>query len=186
MSKERVYACPNCKETGCYDDRTTTHLKICPMVGIQCPKCSLTIFQCEKATHPDTCSHEPVPCKYFEIGCHEKPLRRNLSRHEQDTQLHLAKVTEKVLQLTKMLQWIPLFRASELRSPRYCSRLPGHGSQATSGLYKSSLWFTVTSLFRTAATSWDPNVTNCIHITAGSDVYGCGHGQIWPQQSAWS
>ena len=55
--------------------------------------------------------------------------------------------------------------------------LPGDGSQTTSGLYISCLRFTVISLFRIAATSRDPNISNCIHITAGSDVCGCGHDQ---------
>ena len=100
---KREYACPKCKEIGCYDERTTIHLKICPRVKIQCPKCSLAIFRCEETKHPDTCSYERVSCKYFEIGCKEKPLRKNLSRHEQNAELHLAKATEKVLQLTKML-----------------------------------------------------------------------------------
>ena len=100
---KRQYTCPKCREVGCYDERTTTHLQVCPKVKVQCPKCSTLVFRCDSAKHPETCTHEPVNCKYAEIGCNEKPLRRNLKRHEQDAQFHLTMATEKVLKLTKAM-----------------------------------------------------------------------------------
>ena len=99
---KREYLCPKCNEAGCYDERTTTHLEVCPKVKIECPKCLDQIFRCDMSTHPQYCLNEPVPCKYYDIGCMEKPLRKNLKKHEENTQFHLSKATEKVLELTKV------------------------------------------------------------------------------------
>ena len=96
---KRQYSCPHCNKAGCYDERTTTHLKVCPKVKIECHKCSLQIFRCDNETHPLTCTHEPVNCKYYNIGCMERPLRKDSKRHEENAQLHLAIATDTVLQL---------------------------------------------------------------------------------------
>ena len=100
---KRQYLCPYCNEAGCYDERTTTHLKVCQKVKIQCPKCSLKIFWNNLTSHSLTCTHEPVRCKYYNIGCMERPLRKDAERHEEDAQLHLAIATDKVLRLTNIL-----------------------------------------------------------------------------------
>ena len=42
-----------------------------------------------------------MPCKYTEVGCEEKPLRKDLKTHEEDDQIHLRITTETVLELTK-------------------------------------------------------------------------------------
>ncbi len=44
-----------------------------------------------------------MSCKYAAVGCEEKPLRKDLQKHEKDSQLHLQVTTEKVLELTKEL-----------------------------------------------------------------------------------
>ena len=99
----RQFQCQHCNENGEYEERKTTHLKICPKVKVQCPNdnCQVSIPRCEVATHQSTCPYERVPCKYAEVGCEEKPLRKDLKTHEEDDQLHLRITTEKVLELTK-------------------------------------------------------------------------------------
>ena len=42
-----------------------------------------------------------MPCKYAEVGCNEKPLRKDLKAHEEDDQLHLRITTKTVLELKK-------------------------------------------------------------------------------------
>ena len=100
---KRQYYCPKCNDIGQYEERTTTHLKVCPKVRLRCPKCTLPVFRCDITKHIESCTHEPVPCKYSEIGCTQRPLRRNLKNHEENVQLHLAIATEKVLELSKAL-----------------------------------------------------------------------------------
>ena len=100
---KRRYTCQHCGEAGCYDERTTTHLEVCPMVKLQCSKCLQLIVRRDCQEHHLTCSHELTLCKYHKIGCKEKRLRKDLNEHEEDAQFHLAIATEKVLALTSQL-----------------------------------------------------------------------------------
>ncbi len=56
----------------------------------------------EGPNHRSRCDFEPVACKYAKVGCEEKPLRKDVKKHEEDVQLHLQVTTNKVLQLTEM------------------------------------------------------------------------------------
>ena len=87
----RQYSCPHCQEVGEYQERTTTHLEECPMKEVPCPKrqCMLLIPRCDLSKHRLECPFEEVFCKYKSIGCEEKILRKDLERHERDTQQHL-------------------------------------------------------------------------------------------------
>ena len=96
---KRQYTCPHCNEAGVYDERTTTHLEVCPKVKITCKKCSLQIFRCDESRHLLVCPNEPVRCIYYNIGCGEKPLRKDLGIHEENAQLHLSLATKEVLRL---------------------------------------------------------------------------------------
>ncbi len=98
---KRQYTCPHCNEAGVYDERTTTHLKVCPRVEINCRKCSLQIFRSNESRHILVCPNEPVRCTYYNIGCGETPLRRDLTKHEENAQLHLLLATKEVLRLKK-------------------------------------------------------------------------------------
>ncbi len=93
---KRQYTCPHCNEAGVYDERTTTHLE-----DITCRKCSLQISRCDESDHLLVCLKEPVRCKYYSIGCAEKPLRKDLGTHEENAQLHLSLATKEVLRLKK-------------------------------------------------------------------------------------
>ncbi|XP_064398928.1 TNF receptor-associated factor 6-like [Halichondria panicea] len=100
---KRLHSCVHCGENGCFDERTSTHLEVCPKMKIACKKCTQRILRCQLPTHPKECKFEPVPCKYAAVGCKVRPLRKDLKKHEEDYQLHLQVTTETVLELKKML-----------------------------------------------------------------------------------
>ena len=100
---KRQYTCPHCNEAGVYDERTTTHLEVCPKVEVECSKCSRSVLRCHESDHPSVCPNEPVYCKYYSIGCAEKPIRKDLAIHEENAQMHLALATDKILKLNNML-----------------------------------------------------------------------------------
>ena len=81
----------------------TSHLKTCPKVKVPCPNahCQVSIPRCDVSAHLSTCDYEPVSCKYAEVGCEERPLRKDLKTHEEDDRLHLRITTECVLRQQK-------------------------------------------------------------------------------------
>ena len=94
----RQYQCPYCKDTGRHCEITTTHLDTCPKLKIPCPNvgCDGSVPRCELADHQTKCLFEKVPCKYAEIGCEEKPLRKDLHQHENNDTFHLHLAIETV------------------------------------------------------------------------------------------
>ena len=82
------YECPYCKEAGEYHERTTTHLKKCPNIKIRCPNdgCRELIQRRMIQQHCHKCSLEILPCKYANIGCKERVLRKDKKDHERDQQ----------------------------------------------------------------------------------------------------
>ena len=87
----RLYKCPYCMVAGEYQERTTTHYDKCPKVLIPCPNsnCFSSISRCELSDHRKICEFEIVSCKYANIGCKMSILRKDLTKHENDTQYHL-------------------------------------------------------------------------------------------------
>ena len=102
----RPYMCPYCWEAGEYQERTTTHFEICPDATVKCPNpgCDRSLLRCQVSTHRSTCEYEPIPCKYTEVGCKKKPLRKHLKKHEEDDKLHLRVTTDTVLDLKRELK----------------------------------------------------------------------------------
>ena len=100
---KRQYQCPHCKESGEHHERTTSHLEICPQFEVPCPndECRLSIPRCEVSTHCSICDHEPISCKYAEVGCKKKPPRKDLKKHEEDDPFHLQILIGVVLKLKK-------------------------------------------------------------------------------------
>ena len=82
----RKHRCPHCEKMGEYGERTTSHLETCPMMIVQCANhgCDAVIIHCEVSTHRSICDYEPVSCKYAEVGCGERPLRKDLKKHEEN------------------------------------------------------------------------------------------------------
>ncbi len=80
-----------------YDELTTTHLTVCPKVIVECFKCSIPYYRGNEPQHHLVCQHEPVRCKYYNIGCGEKPLRKDLLKREENAQMHLELAIDKIL-----------------------------------------------------------------------------------------
>ena len=106
----REYECPYCGEEGEYEEMTTTHLEECDAFEIECPnlECEDMIPRWKLRTHQSKCGYEPVSCKYAEVGCEERPLRKDLKKHEEDSQLHLQMTIDRVLELNKKVSILGL------------------------------------------------------------------------------
>ena len=87
--RKRQYQCPHCRELGEHQEQTTAHLETCPMVEVPCPNkpCQVNIPRCRIEAHRFTCDYEHVTCKYAKVGCKERPLRKDLKKHEEDNNL---------------------------------------------------------------------------------------------------
>ena len=99
----RQYDCPHCEEAGEYEERTTSHLDECPMIEVPCPKreCKESVLRRNITEHFSECMFEDVRCKYANIGCKEKVIRRDLhqlEKHEGESQQHLQLAIDAVQQ----------------------------------------------------------------------------------------
>ena len=67
---------------------------------IPCPNsgCGEVIERCDISQHRQKCLYEIVECKYSNIGCTTKVLRKNLREHQNDSQQHLQLAIDKVHQ----------------------------------------------------------------------------------------
>ena len=94
----RQYECPYCKESGEYQERTTTHLEECPKMKIPCPNdgCDVKVQRCKISQHLDECLFELCLCKYTDIGCTEKLPRKDLEKHQNDSTKHIQLAIETV------------------------------------------------------------------------------------------
>ena len=92
--------CPICSQVGEYE-QMRNHDKKCSKVRVSCPNhpCSSKILLCNVNLHLASCKFQPMSCKYAEVGCEERPLRKDLKKHEDDDQLHCRITTKKVLDL---------------------------------------------------------------------------------------
>ena len=97
----RQYRCPYCKASGEYQERTTTHLETRPMMKIPCPnaRCNTSVIRCSISSHRQVCMHEKISCKYANIGCQDKVPRKDLKKHEGDSQQHLQLAIDTIHQL---------------------------------------------------------------------------------------
>ncbi len=100
----RKQKCAHCKKYGEHYEITTTHLDTCPKVRVNCPNtdCGEKVARCDIPSHLTTCEYQSISCKYAAVGCGDKPLRKDLLEHQQNDQLHLRAISEKVLDLTKI------------------------------------------------------------------------------------
>ena len=110
----RQHQCPHCKDTGRYCNITTTHLDTCPKLVVPCTNigCNVTLSRCDLSDHWSKCQFEKVLCKYAEIGCKEKPLRKDSQQHENDDTFHLHLAIETVNKQQKELK---AFKAQQER-----------------------------------------------------------------------
>ncbi len=112
----------------------------------------------EGPNHRFRCAFQSVPCKYAKVGCEEKPLRKDLSKHEEDTQLHLQVTTDKVLELTDFVN-----------SPKFACTVPCTIRLTNYLKYKSDKDQFFSSPFYTSYTGYKM----CLRV----DANGCGDGE---------
>ena len=97
----RLFKCPHCQESGEYEERVGKHLDTCPGVSVDCPNedCHKRFPRSNASSHSDICDYTKIPCKYADVGCEEKILRKDLKTHEENNQLHLKATIDTVLKL---------------------------------------------------------------------------------------
>lgn len=89
---QRPYTCPHCKEEGTFEERTESHVKMCPKLPITCPNspCSVVTTRDEMNRHRRSdCLFAAAKCCHSEVGCSAKLRRKELTEHEADTSSHL-------------------------------------------------------------------------------------------------
>ncbi len=91
------------------------------------------IARCDVETHQSMCPYESVSCKYAAVGCEEKPLRKDLKEHEKDLQLHLQVTTEKVLELTQLIQRVQALENKYSLIPPCTLRLTNYQKRKRNG-----------------------------------------------------
>ncbi|XP_064389731.1 TNF receptor-associated factor 4-like [Halichondria panicea] len=90
--KRQVY-CEHCDERGAFEYITDMHLEECLHVPINCPRGCLEddITRSTLDDHKLVCKMEPIQCTFYELGCKENILRKDLETHnEQSIQQHLV------------------------------------------------------------------------------------------------
>ena len=91
----RKVKCQHCGKSGIYEQITGAHLKACPDVPLVCPrKCGKQgIKRKDLTVHKQECPLEPVQCPFYEAGCKETLLRKDLDAHTSSSiQQHLQLV----------------------------------------------------------------------------------------------
>ena len=116
----RKHQCPHCKIYGKFHKVTGSHLDKCPLIQVSCPnECGTTISRHLLNGHYCECPNQPSTCKFAEIGCEEKPLRKDLEEHENDSKLHLSLAVETAVAFKKALRKLSscgVFKMSGFRS----------------------------------------------------------------------
>ena len=96
--KQQCHICSQAVEF----EKMNGHQNKCPRVRISCPneQCSDKFLRSDLESHLSLCEFESISCKYAKVGCVERPLRKDIKKHEEDDLLHFRVTTEKVLDLT--------------------------------------------------------------------------------------
>ena len=115
----RQYKCYHCRESGEYQERTTTHLEECPKKKIRCPNigCGEEIERCDISQHHQECLFESVSCKYIKIGCKRNFLRKNVEEHHNDSQEHLQLAIDTVNNQEATIKTLEDKAAQQLSTP---------------------------------------------------------------------
>ncbi len=99
----RLYNCSHCNEPGEYKDITSQkHFNICPKFIIACPNapsCKISFKREYKLHHLSTCKYEMIHCKYREIECKTMLMRKDLTEHENNHEIHIVGAMATVLSL---------------------------------------------------------------------------------------
>ncbi|XP_019855043.1 PREDICTED: TNF receptor-associated factor 4-like [Amphimedon queenslandica] len=83
---ERPYKCEHCAITHSYTFIIGEHLKTCRKYPTKCPNdCSKVIPKESVPDHLTQCPLQPVDCEFSWAGCNDKPLRKDVDEHTNDT-----------------------------------------------------------------------------------------------------
>lgn len=82
----RKIECQNCNITGECQFIEGEHLEECPKLPLPCPnKCAIgNVLRGEMETHRKECPLEVVNCEYYNVGCKERMMRKELAKHESE------------------------------------------------------------------------------------------------------
>ena len=94
----RDHTCDNCGEKGTYAHITKVHDNTCEKKVITCPNEDCTeIFQRQSIPHHlNMCGYSEIPCKYQNLGCDVKIMRKDMPAHEEDDKLHLRMALDEI------------------------------------------------------------------------------------------
>ena len=89
----RIEACTYCKAKMIYDS-LNRHYTICKEYKSPCPmKCGQVMHRTSYYDHQDTCPNMPVKCPFYDAGCNDNLMRKEIDEHvEKNTNSHLTKV----------------------------------------------------------------------------------------------
>ena len=101
----RSHNCPRCNEEGRYSEMTTTHFESCSKVKVTCPnaECGTKRLRGDIPEHRQTCPFEEEACKYAEIGCEQKRMRKMKDKHESDDKFHFHLALGTMLDIKQQL-----------------------------------------------------------------------------------
>ena len=79
---------------------------MCERVVIECPNdgCRARFLRLHSINHSFTCELQPVACKYIEVGCNERPPRKDKEKHEENYPLHLDITVQSVTEQKKAIE----------------------------------------------------------------------------------
>ncbi len=102
----RQVSCPNCQETGTYNEITGKHQEFCPEAVIPCEnKCKTSFKRRDSEKHVQTCPEVEYTCPFYEAGCTLNLKRRELDQHlTENTQKHLSLLMTAFLSVKQELQ----------------------------------------------------------------------------------
>ena len=127
----RDYECPMCGDWGIYSEHTTSHLEVCPSRLTPCPNdgCSQQLGYHKIDHHASAiCDFTILECKYKDLGCETKVMRKDLAKHEEDDKHHLhialsaladlrmRSVSTELLMSSAHRQYLPKADAKKLKS----------------------------------------------------------------------
>ena len=103
----RDHKCEHCGEKGTYAHITQVHDVTCEMKIVPCPNsaCAETIQRKNTILHLEECDFSETPCKYQELGCDVKMMRKEISAHEEEEdKLHLHMALDRVIAMDTIIK----------------------------------------------------------------------------------
>ena len=103
---ERQYKCLDCGTEDAYSVITGPHEDTCEKKIIVCPteNCGLILERGQVSLHLDeTCRFKEVCCKYEDVGCEVKLMRKDIVPHEEDIKFHFPIAMGKISELNEIV-----------------------------------------------------------------------------------